>query len=88
MNALEPLLRGEKMAQEQLAELHRGLLGEVRRATESGRAQLLATTYARDVVQTILISAVATAYLQLRQFDYQLGFSRIYVTFQSSRMAN
>jgi CBS domain-containing protein len=29
MNALEPLLRGEKMAQEQLAELHRGLLGEV-----------------------------------------------------------
>jgi multidrug efflux system outer membrane protein len=50
--------------------------GKYRRATESARAQLLATTYARDVVQTTLISAVAISYFQLRQFDYQLGFSQ------------
>ena len=50
--------------------------GKYRRATEAARAQLLATTYARDVVQTTLISAVATAYFQLRQFDYQLDFSQ------------
>jgi outer membrane protein, multidrug efflux system len=49
--------------------------GKYRRATEAARAQLLATTYARDVVQTTLISNVATAYFQLRQFDYQLDFS-------------
>jgi outer membrane protein, multidrug efflux system len=50
--------------------------GKYRRATEASRAQLLATTYARDVVQTTLISDVATAYFQLRQFDYQLDFSQ------------
>src|SRR5580704_18612865 len=50
--------------------------GKYRRATEAARAQLLATTYARDVVQTTLISDVATAYFQLRQFDYQLDFAR------------
>jgi multidrug efflux system outer membrane protein len=49
--------------------------GKYRRATEAARAQLLATTYARDVVQTTLISNVATAYFQLRLFDYQLDFS-------------
>jgi outer membrane protein, multidrug efflux system len=50
--------------------------GKYRRATEAARAQLLATTYARDVVQTTLISNVATAYFQLRQFDYQLDFAQ------------
>lgn len=50
--------------------------GKYRRATEAARAQLLATTYARGVVQTTLISDVANAYFQLRQFDYQLDFSR------------
>jgi outer membrane protein, multidrug efflux system len=49
--------------------------GKYRRATEAARAQLLATTYARDVIQTTLISDVATAYFLLRQFDYQLDFS-------------
>jgi len=37
---------------------------------------LLATTYARDVVQTTLISNIAIAYYALRQFDYQLDFSQ------------
>jgi outer membrane protein, multidrug efflux system len=50
--------------------------GKYRRATEAARAQLLATTYGRDIVQTTLISDVATAYFQLRQFDYQLDFSQ------------
>jgi outer membrane protein, multidrug efflux system len=50
--------------------------GKYRRATEAARAQLLATTYGRDVVQTTLISSVATAYFQMRQFDYQLDFSQ------------
>ena len=50
--------------------------GKYRRATEAARAQLLATTYARSVVQTTLISEVAIAYFQLRQFDYQLDFSQ------------
>jgi multidrug efflux system outer membrane protein len=49
--------------------------GKYRRATEAARAQLLATTYARSVVQTTLISDVATAYFQLLQFDYQLDFA-------------
>jgi multidrug efflux system outer membrane protein len=50
--------------------------GKYRRATEAARAQLLATTYGRYIVQTTLISDVATAYFQLRQFDYQLDFSQ------------
>jgi outer membrane protein, multidrug efflux system len=50
--------------------------GKFRRATEAARAQLLATTYARGIVQTTLISAVASAYFQLREFDYQLDFSQ------------
>jgi multidrug efflux system outer membrane protein len=50
--------------------------GKYRRATEAARAQLLATSYGRDIVQTTLISDVATAYFRLRQFDYQLEFSQ------------
>jgi multidrug efflux system outer membrane protein len=50
--------------------------GKYRRMTEAARAQLLATTYARAVVQTTLISDVATTYFQLREFDYQLDFSQ------------
>ena len=50
--------------------------GKYRRATEAARAQLLATTYGRDIVQTTLISDVAIAYFQMRQFDYQLDFSQ------------
>ena len=37
---------------------------------------MLATTYARDIVQTTLISNIATAYFQLRQYDYQLDFAQ------------
>lgn len=54
--------------------------GKFRRASEAARAQLLATDYARSVVQTTLISDIATAYFQLREFDYRLAFSQQAVT--------
>ncbi len=50
--------------------------GKYRRATEAARAQLLASEYSRAMVQTTLISSVAIAYFQLRQFDYQLDFAQ------------
>jgi multidrug efflux system outer membrane protein len=50
--------------------------GQYRRATEAARAILLSTVYGRDVVQTTLISLVASDYFQLRQFDAQLKYSQ------------
>jgi multidrug efflux system outer membrane protein len=50
--------------------------GQYRRATEAARANLLASQYARNVVQITLISEIATAYFALRQFDTQLDFSK------------
>jgi outer membrane protein, multidrug efflux system len=50
--------------------------GQYRRATEAARADLLATEYARHLVETTLISSVASAYFQLRQLDSQLDFSK------------
>jgi outer membrane protein, multidrug efflux system len=50
--------------------------GQYRRATESARATLLATQYGQQVVQTTLISSVASNYFLLRQYDAQLLYSR------------
>jgi outer membrane protein, multidrug efflux system len=50
--------------------------GQYRRATEAARAQLLATEYARHLVETTLIASVASGYFQLRQLDSQLEFSQ------------
>jgi outer membrane protein, multidrug efflux system len=50
--------------------------GQYRRATESARAVLLSTVYARDLVQTTLISLVAQNYFLLRQYDAQLTYSK------------
>jgi outer membrane protein, multidrug efflux system len=50
--------------------------GQYRRATEAARANLLASVYARNVVQTTLIASVANAYYTLRQLDSQLDFSQ------------
>jgi multidrug efflux system outer membrane protein len=50
--------------------------GQYRRATEGARANLLATQYGKDVVQTTLISSIAGAYFQLRAFDAQLEYSK------------
>ena len=49
--------------------------GQYRRATESARATLLATRYGQSVVETTLISSVATNYFLLRQYDSQLDYS-------------
>src|SRR5450755_3749444 len=50
--------------------------GQYRRATEAARATLLATKYGQSVVQTSLITSVATDYFLLRQYDDQLAFSK------------
>jgi multidrug efflux system outer membrane protein len=50
--------------------------GQFRRATEAARANLLGTRYAAYLVETTLVSEVATAYFELRQFDAQLDFSK------------
>ena len=50
--------------------------GQYRRATEAARANLLASEYARHLVETTLISSVALDYFQLRQLDSQLEFSQ------------
>jgi len=49
--------------------------GQYRRATEAARATLLATEYGHSVVETTLISSVATNYFLLRQYDSQLVYS-------------
>jgi outer membrane protein, multidrug efflux system len=50
--------------------------GKYRRATESARASLLATQWAREAIVNTLVSDVATAYFQLRSLDLQLEISR------------
>src|ERR1700675_2559241 len=50
--------------------------GKYRRATESARASLLATQWAREAVVNTLVSDVAAAYFQLRELDLQLEVSR------------
>ena len=50
--------------------------GKYRRMTEAARAQLLATKFAKDVVQTTLISTVASNYYAMREYDSQLSYSQ------------
>jgi multidrug efflux system outer membrane protein len=50
--------------------------GQYRRATESARATLLATKYAQAVIQTTLITSVASNYFLLRQYDAQFEYSK------------
>jgi multidrug efflux system outer membrane protein len=50
--------------------------GKFRRATEAARAELLATEEARRIVALTLVSAVATAYMELRTLDKQLEITR------------
>jgi multidrug efflux system outer membrane protein len=52
------------------------LWGRLRRATESARADLLASEEARRTVVTTLVSDVATAYFLLRELDLELEISR------------
>jgi multidrug efflux system outer membrane protein len=50
--------------------------GKYRRASESARANLLATQWAREAVTSTLVSDVAAAYFQLRELDLELEISR------------
>jgi len=52
------------------------LWGRFRRATESARAELMATEEARRVVVFTLVSDVASLYFQLRDLDAKLEISR------------
>ncbi len=52
------------------------LWGPLRRATESARADLLATEEARRGVETTLVAQVAQAYFDLRALDAVLEISR------------
>src|SRR5262249_1950089 len=50
--------------------------GRLRRATEAARADLLGAEENRRAVIMTLVSDVATAYLDLRELDYQLEISQ------------
>lgn len=52
------------------------LWGRLRRATEAARANLLSADENRKAVITTLVSDVATAYLTLRELDYELEISK------------
>jgi len=50
--------------------------GQLRRATEAARANLLASEWARQEVVSTLVANVAAAYFQLRALDLQLEISK------------
>ena len=50
--------------------------GRLRRATEAARANLLSSEETRKAVVTTLVSDVATAYITLRELDYELEIAR------------
>ncbi len=50
--------------------------GRLRRATEAARANLLSAEENRKAVLVTLVSDVATAYLHLRELDYELEISK------------
>jgi multidrug efflux system outer membrane protein len=50
--------------------------GRLRRATEAARANLLSADDNRKEVVSTLVSDVATAYLHLRELDYELAISK------------
>lgn len=50
--------------------------GKFRKATEAARAELLASEWNKRAVMTTLVSSVASAYFQLREFDLEMEISR------------
>ena len=52
------------------------LWGGIRRSNQAARSELLAAYYQRDAVQTSLVAAVATAYIELKNLDERLAISR------------
>ena len=59
----------------QLLSFEVDIWGKLRRATEAARANLLSAEETRKAVVTTLVSDVATAYLTLRELDYELEIS-------------
>jgi multidrug efflux system outer membrane protein len=59
----------------QLLSFEVDLWGKLRRATEAARANLLSADENRKAIITTLVSDVATAYLTLRELDYELVIS-------------
>jgi len=59
----------------QLLSFEVDIWGKLRRATEAARANLLSAEENRKAVITTLVSDVATAYLTLRELDYELEIS-------------
>ena len=60
----------------QLLSFEIDIWGKLRRATETSRANLLGAEENRKAVVTTLVSDVATAYLTLRELDYELEISQ------------
>lgn len=60
----------------QLLSFEIDIWGKLRRATEAARANLLSAEESRRAVVTTLVGDVATAYLRLRELDYELEISR------------
>ena len=60
----------------QLLSFEVDIWGKLRRATEAARANLLSADENRKAVVTTLVSDVASAYLTLRELDYELEISR------------
>ena len=52
------------------------LWGGIRRGNEASRSRLLEAEYQRDAVQTSLVAAVASAYLELKNLDERLAISQ------------
>jgi multidrug efflux system outer membrane protein len=59
----------------QLLSFEVDIWGKLRRATEAARASLLSADETRKAVVTTLVSDVATAYLTMRELDYELEIS-------------
>jgi multidrug efflux system outer membrane protein len=52
------------------------LWGGIRRSNEAARSRLLESEHRRDAVQTSLIAAVASAYIELQNLDERLAISK------------
>jgi multidrug efflux system outer membrane protein len=52
------------------------LWGGIQRSNQAARARLLASQYQRDAIQTSLVAAVATAYIDLKNLDQRLAIAR------------
>ena len=69
--SLPPLVRDDRRVAASTA-FELDFWGKLRRATEAARAQVLASTFGRDVVQLTLVATTVQGYFTLRSLDAQL----------------